>query len=345
MSVQICSLEPQRHTAWDAFVQDHPHGSPFHTIAWKKTIEEIFPYQAHYLVALSGDVIVGALPLFLVKNLILGRVLMSTPFAVYGGVLADSDEVRAAMAEAVRALGSTLKADRVELRNSYPEQCLGFSPVARYVTYTGPVGPDEEAVLTSIPRKTRRIVRKSLEQPFTVRVQTEDFSAFEHLYSSNLRRLGTPAFPPKYFAALLRNFKNSADIREILLEGKPVAAALSFYFRDQVLPYYGASDERYNREAPSTFMYYDLMRWGGQNGFAMFDFGRSKVESASGHFKSHWGLVERTLPYEMLLLKGQLAAPNHSPTNPIYQWPIKIWRSLPLPVTRAIGPQVLKFFP
>ncbi len=177
-----------------------------------------------------------------------------------------------------------------------------------------------------------------------MRIQTEDFGAFEHLYSSNLRRLGTPAFPPRYFAALLRNFKGSIDIREILLEGKLVAAALNFYFRDQVLPYYGAADERYNREAPSTFMYYDLMRWGSKNGFKTFDFGRSKIESGSGHFKSHWGLTERPLPYEMLLLKGQ-TPPNNTPTNPIYRVPIRVWRSLPLPMTRAIGPQVLKFFP
>jgi len=215
MSVQVCSVQPHDFAAWDAFVQSHPCGSPFHLIAWKKTIEEIFPYRAHYLMAVRDGVIAGVVPLFFAKNLVVGRALISSPFAVYGGVLADTDEVRAALSEALQNLGRSLDADRVELRNFHPEQCLGFCSVVRHVTFTGPIGPNEEAVLTSIPRKTRRIVRKSLEQPFTVRVQTEDFGAFEHLYSSNLRRLGTPAFPPRYFAALLRNFKGSIDIREI----------------------------------------------------------------------------------------------------------------------------------
>jgi hypothetical protein len=30
-----------------------------------------------------------------------------------------------------------------------------------------------------------------------------------------------------------------SDIREVVLDGKVVAAMFSFYFRDQVIPYYG----------------------------------------------------------------------------------------------------------
>jgi len=67
----------------------------------------------------------------------------------------------------------------------------------------------------------------------------------------------------------------------------------SFYFRDQAIPYYGASDPQYNAAQPNNFMYYDLMRWGGQNGYTVFDFGRSKRvrdRTTSNHIGAWWNV-------------------------------------------------------
>jgi FemAB-related protein (PEP-CTERM system-associated) len=231
------------------------------------------------------------------------------------------------------------------LRNGYPEQCAGFTPVSRYVTFTQEVGPDEEAVLDSIPRKTRRMVRKALAEDFSVRGQTTAFDMFETLYAKSLRRLGTPCFPRRYFELLIQNFGNGVDIREMLLRGEAVAAVLTFRFRDQVLPYYGASDPAFNAYAPNNFMYYDLMRWAGANGYRVFDFGRSKKNVGGSYdFKAHWGMVERELPYEMLLIKRK-ELPNFSPANPRFRLPIKIWQHLPLAVTRVVGPRILRLVP
>src|SRR5262249_55429949 len=133
-----------------------------------------------------------------------------------------------------------------DVRNKQGAQHLGFTPISRYVTFTQTIGPDEAQMLQSIPRKTRYMVRKALQQPFSTRVQTTEFLAFEALYSQNLRKLGTPSFPSVHFQALLRNFAGQIDIREVIYEDRVVAAVLSFYFRDCVLPYYGASDPRYN---------------------------------------------------------------------------------------------------
>lgn len=342
--VNVRHFEPPDATAWDEFVQAHPYGSPFHLMAWKKTIEETYGFLPVYLVASSGDSIRGVLPLFLVRNWLVGSALISSPFAVYGGVLADSPESLKAFGDAVVNMGQSLGVGHVELRNAWPEQSLGFSPVARYVTFTGPIAQGEEAILQSIPRKTRRIVRRSLEQGYSAKIQNDDITVFFNLYSRNLRRLGTPSFPRNYFQALLRNFRHTVDLREVVLGGLPVASVLTFYFRDQVMPYYAGSDERYHDRAPVSFMYFDMMRWGAQRGFQIFDFGRSRIDSGSGSFKSHWGLIERPLPYEILLVKRK-SLPNHSPGNPVFRLPIKIWQHTPLPVTKLVGPHLLKLVP
>jgi FemAB-related protein (PEP-CTERM system-associated) len=330
--------------AWDAFVTGHPHGSPFHLTAWKTSIEQTFGYKPMYLVAADGDLIRGVLPLFLVKNWLMGKVLISTPFAVYGGILADSDEARQALAAQARDLGEQLQVKHVELRNAWEEQTTGLPRLNRYVTFVQDIGPDEAAILESIPRKTRAAVRKSLKSNLSTHRELSNPETFEDLYSSNLRKLGTPCFPRRHFQALLENFRGMTDIREVKLDGKSVAAVLSFYFRDQVLPYYGASDPRFNAVQPNNFMYFDLMRWGGQNGYHVFDFGRSKRVKGSYDFKAHWGMVERELPYEVMLIERK-ELPNFTPVNPLFRLPILCWQRLPLAVTRALGPWLVKFVP
>jgi len=328
---------------WDRFVLQHPHGSPFHLTAWKHSMERTFHYEPRYLAAVEGETVRGVLPLFLVRNLLIGKALISSPFAVYGGILAADEEAHRALAAEAAALARSVGAGYLELRNAWPQQCAGFAPVARYVTFVQRVGGDEAALLEAIPRKTRYMVRKALRHSFSTR-QTRDPAAFEDLYTRNLRRLGTPCFPRRHFTTLLEAFGQDIDIREVLLEGRVVAAVMSFYFRDQVLPYYGAADPRYNEFAPSNYMYFDLMRWAGSHGYTTYDFGRSKKETGAVDFKAHWGMEQRDLPYEVLLV-GTKELPNYSPKNPRFQGAIKIWQKMPLPLTRALGPFLIRLVP
>lgn len=329
---------------WDAFVEAHPQSSPFHLIAWKRTIEESFGYRACYLVARDAGRISAALPLFLVRNPLLGKALISSPFAVYGGILADSVQARDALYHEVRVLGKELKVDFIELRNAWPEQCAGTSNVSRYVTFTQQVARDEAALLESLPKKTRNMVRKSLKQPFRMEYNVRQVDRFDALHSRNMRRLGTPNFPRKYFASVLENFGERADVREVWLDGRVLAVSMNFYYRGEMHTYHAAADTRFNALGPNTFMYFDHLRWAGQHGYRIFDFGRSKRGTGTFDFKKHWNTEMRELPYEIVLVERK-SLPNFSPANPRFNAAIKVWQRLPLPVTRALSRFVFPLFP
>jgi FemAB-related protein (PEP-CTERM system-associated) len=259
-------------------------------------------------------------------------------------VLADSDETLAAFRTEIERLGREMNVDYVELRNAYPDQRLGFQHVSRYVTFTSDISRDETAILENIPRKTRRMVRRSLEHGLES-YEVRDLNGFEALYHASLRRLGTPSFPSAHFTNLSRHFGKSVSVREVRSGDKVIASVFVFYFRDQVLPYYGASDGDFHHLAPNNFMYFDLMRWAGASGYRIFDFGRSKKNvSGSYDFKSHWGMVERELPYEMLLVHRK-EVPHISPANPVFDLPRKIWGRMPLTLTKAVGPYVVRMVP
>src|SRR6202000_3086534 len=98
-------------------------------------------------------------PLFLVENFVTGRVLISTPFAVYGGILAETPEAHAALASHVQQHAACRGVQYLELRNSHESQRSGFNPVARYATFTKAVQPaSKDDLIKSLPSKTRNLV-------------------------------------------------------------------------------------------------------------------------------------------------------------------------------------------
>ena len=344
MAISIERAEGAQEPEWDNFVRDHPRGTPFHLTAWKRVIEETFDYEPRYLCARDKGKIRGLLPLFLVDTVLTGKVLISSPFAVYGGVLADCDEVREAFGAELRRLAEAENVQYAELRNSWPEQCLGFTPVDRYATFTQPVSPvSGEDLLASVSKKTRNMVRKSLKSPFSTR-ETTSLDHFYRLLANNYRRLGTPVFPRQFFERMCRYFGPVVDLREILLDGEVAAAALNFHFRGSMHTYYAASDPAFLAQAPNNYMYFEFLRWAGQQGYSEFDFGRSKKETGTFEFKRHWGTVMRELPYEVLLVRRK-DPPNFSPKNPKFDLAIKVWQRLPVGITRMLGPRLIRLFP
>lgn len=344
MSCQVRFLTSADETRWNDFVLAHPLGTPFHLTHWRDCIQATFGYEPRCLLAEQEDGVRGVLPLFVVRTPLAGKILLSSPFAVYGGILADSAEAAGALQRRLEELAREERVEYAELRNAWPQQCAGYHPVRRYVTFTQELKGTEEELLQSIPRKTRAAIRKSLQCGLESRC-TRSLDAFCRLYLANLRRLGTPAFPRRHFENLMERFGEACFVLEVLAEGRPVAAVLTFRFRDQVLPYYGASDPRFHALQPNNFMYWDLMRRGLREGMRLFDFGRSKIEkSGSFDFKSHWGMTMRELPYEVLLVRRR-EPPDLSPNNPRFELFIRLWRRLPLWLTNRLGPPLVKWVP
>jgi FemAB-related protein (PEP-CTERM system-associated) len=164
---------------------------------------------------------------------------------------------------------------------------------------------------------------------------------FFSAYSDSVHRLGTPVFARKYFDILREVFHQESEILTITHQDRLVASVLSFYFRDEVLPYYGGGTKLARELAGNDFMYWEVTRRACKKGIKTFDFGRSKKGTGSHDFKRNWGFEPTPLAYEYKLVRGK-AVPDHNPLNPKYRLFISMWQRLPLPLANLIGPYVVK---
>jgi FemAB-related protein (PEP-CTERM system-associated) len=341
MTIAVREAKAADARRWDDYVRAAPQATFFHLWGWRTAIEEAYGHDCPYLLAQDEGRVVGVLPLVRIRSVLFGHALTSTAFAVYGGPVGDTPEVIEALAGHATALADLIHADHLEFR-SLEKTGLGWpSKDETYATFRRPIAADPEANLKAIPRKQRAVVRKAIDHGLRGEID-EELDRFFGQYSTSVRNLGTPVFPKRWFAALRKAFGEDCDILTITDGGAPVSSVLNFYFRDQVLPYYGGGGLEARRVGANDFMYYDLMCRAGARGCTLFDFGRSKVGSGAFAFKRNFGFEPEPLHYEYYLRRGD-RLPDASPNNPKYQAMIALWSRLPLGVANRLGPLVSRY--
>ena len=326
--------------AWDEFVATCPAATFFHLSGWHGIIEDVFRHRCHYLLAEREGAITGVLPLAEVSSRLFGHACVSLPFAVYGGPAASDAESARLLIDAAVELAASRRVDHLELRNRFAHN-PGWPTQALYVTFRREILPDIDANMQAIPRKQRAMVRKGIKNGLVGEIDagTELFFA---LYADNVHRHGTPPFPRRYFARLKETFGDACEVLIVRdAGGMPVSGVMSFYFRDEVLPYYAGDTTAARDLAANDFKYWDLMRRGCERGLRVFDYGRSKRDTGSFDFKKNWGFEPAPLAYEYRLFRGD-AIPQHNPLNPKYRALIAVWRRLPRPVVNALGPMLVR---
>jgi FemAB-related protein (PEP-CTERM system-associated) len=324
-----------------AFVANCADATAFHRPEWLRAVERSCGHDTHVLIAEIAREIVAMLPLNAVHSPLFGRALMSTGFAVDGGVIGDPGQAQA-LADAAIRLAARLSCPSVELRGGPLPTGPGWHhKTDSHAGFVMPLAADDDAQLTAIPRKQRAEVRKGLAHamPLQIGRSAADRAMHYAVYAESVRNLGTPVFPRALFDAVLDGFGDDADILTVRDGDRPVASVLSLYHRGAVMPYWGGGIADARRLRANDVMYHALMCHARARGCDRFDFGRSKTDSGAYHFKRNWGFVPQPLAYAQWSADG-VAPRDVNPLSPRYRAKIALWQKLPLAVANRLGPLI-----
>lgn len=336
----INMLDQTRFNDWDSYITSSENSTFFHMSGWKKIVEDALGHDVHYYYYEQEGKIKGVLPLTHVKSMLFGNALISSAFCVYGGIVADNQQIFDELDQFACQLADKLGVDYLEFR--YKSVQVQDRPRKQlYVTFRKDMYEDVERNMQSIPRKQRAMIRYGIEVGLTSQVDL-DVDDFYFLYSQSVRNLGTPVLPKKYFQVLKDVFGDNCEILTVKdRDGNSISSVMSFYFKDEILPYYGGGGPLARQLKANDFMYWEVMKRAVNRGVKIFDFGRSKEGTGSYRFKKHWGFEPQALSYEYYLVKTD-NIPDVNPLNPKYQYFIAAWKKLPLVVSQVVGPFLAK---
>lgn len=322
---------------WDDFVSSHDDATCFHLYGWRKPLEEVLKYETRYFGAMRGSVLVGILPVALVVSKLFGVALVSLPFCSYGGAVSDDPAIIDLLNQTARQFATERFAGYFESRVVGNE--LSDTKDKTYFTFRKPI-PDGPAEMTFMPSKRRNMVRKAVNAGLSWDV-SRDVDRFFHLYAENARAHGTPALPKKFFAVLLDELGESADILFVKDKtGHSISCIMSFFDKGVVHAGFAGEVQVARELAANDFKYWSLYQFAKQRDCKTFDLGRSKINTGSFDFKKLWGLSASPISQDFWLI-SKLEKPSNNPNNPKFALAIKVWAKLPRFVVDRLGPAII----
>jgi FemAB-related protein (PEP-CTERM system-associated) len=343
VGLHVIGLE-QVKREWDAFVGASDVACLYHDARWKEVIGETFGHRCHYLAAREACTLQGVLPLVEIRSLLFGRFLVSLPFVTYGGLAATSPQAASALAEAAVQLARQLGASHVELR----QRCdvpLSWPARRHKVGLTVRLPAQLEDAWTALSSRLRGKIRKARRSGAAFCVfGPEGAAGFYSVFCRNMRDLGTPVYPFRLFLNIGRRFGPAVRVFQVLLHGRPVAAAFGLQDRCVIRLPWICSDYRSAKTYVNEFLYWSVIEWASRHGFTAVDLGRSTAGGGNYRFKKQFNAEEEPAPWYFWAPEGRRPR-ELSPDNPRFRWAIRLWSRLPLAVTNTVGPLLVRSLP
>ncbi len=297
------------------------------------------------LEAAEGDDIRGLLPLVFLKSPLFGRFLVGLSYLNYGGVISSDDETARLLIDRAVELADELDVRHLELRHerSVDHPRLIARPGLKvHMRLALPRTGDE--LWKQLGTKVRNQIRKGEKNGFSVHWGGAELLAdFYAVFSRNMRDLGTPVFPQKLFAAIAGQFPDRAEFCVVRQGTQPLAAALLLHGWGTTEVPSASSLREFNSTCVNMLMYWHLLQRAIERGQETFDFGRSSPDGPTHKFKAQWGALPAPAEWQYYVRSGDVSAMR--PDNPRYERMIRVWKRLPVWLTRRLGPMIVRGIP
>lgn len=321
-----------------------------HDPAWLDILRQSLHHKTSTLLDWRGKRLAGALPLALTRSPLFGKHLVSLPYANRAGLLTADTESGHALIEHASRLAEEYDARYLELRHhgelfNSPQFTHCRSEKHRMVL---DLPETAEQLWASLKAKVRNQVRKGEQGGLSIRFGGEQLlPGFYNVFATNMRDLGTPVYPRKLFRAMLHHLGERCEIALVTLEAIPIAGAILVHDRvgEQAITQVPSASclRQFNDLCANMWMYHQLLDRAIARGASQFDFGRSSEGSGTYRFKKQWGAKPQPTPWQVVLRRGSLN--DARPDDPRNRKRIEQWQKLPVWVTKAIGPTIVRGIP
>ena len=158
-----------------------------------------------------------------------------------------------------------------------------------------------------------------------------------------MRDLGSPVHSKKLMQAVLEEFPEKSKIVMVYKDDIPLACSLIVGFKGTLANPWASALREYSRFSPNMLLYWSMLEYASDNGYTLFDFGRSSPDEGTYKFKEQWGAKPTTLHWHYISLGGGKVNDNKTTAKSKYGNAIRYWQKLPVPVTKIIGPRIRKY--
>ncbi len=336
-------VNPLEEAEWDARLTTCPSASFFHTTAWARVLQSSYGYTPVYFILSEGGSLRSLLPMMEVNSWLTGRRGISLPFTDDSEpVGSDVDSLSRVFQEAMR-YAEERDWKYLECRGGktlLPDMLASTSFYGHQLNLIG----GEEVLFAKMKGTARSAIRKAEKSDVQLEISQslETIRIFYGLLCKTRKRHGVPPQPWSFFQNIHTHvlLQNKGFVVLARHQQAPIAAAIFFHFGGKAIYKYSASDETFKHLPANNLVMWEAIKWYAQHGFEQLDFGRTSLENEGlRKFKLAWGTEERMIEYVKYDRRQHRFVTARDESS---GWHNRVFRALPLPLSRFIGAVLYK---
>lgn len=336
-------ISEKERKAWDDFVMGNPSSIAWQSYGWSDVVRRHYGLEFYPLAVFEGSRICGILPLYHMRGLTGKDALVSVPYAVAGGILADEPDVRDALLGRAVQISRSYGSCRITLKQ-YKFRCEGDlrtdeNYYNRELTLTNSAGD----LWKRISELNRERVTTAMKLGAVLEYPSRDSGTFHKLLMLHLHRRGIPCVSKRWIDDLLAFEMYS--IAMLKRGGSIVAATMVKEFKDTIsFPFTCCAADNDVTALPVYALYWNLIEHFASNGKSIFHSGRIPVSDETDGYRLGWGGTKYQYFYQYhpnSATRTEYATRRGRKRAVIEQ----CWKRLPLSVAGVMGPRIVKHFP
>jgi len=330
---------------WDAFVTAFPAASLYHLSGWPELAWEVFGHRALYVESRDpSGALLGILPVIRQRSRLLGNFATSLAFCNYGGPLAADPHVAAQLMRAAAQAAEALGCRYLEFRDTQP-RLVEWPRRTDKITLQLELPATFELLAKRLGTKLRAQVKRAERERISCRTGSiELLDDFYAVFAENMRDLGTPVYPRRFFRAILERFAAYCQLVVIDREREPAAAAFLTFWRGRAEVPWACCRAQAKPLGLNMKLYWELLALAVDRGCTLFDFGRSTLDSGTYRFKRQWGAEPQALywyRWERFVGPQRPEASAHgAERGKAMRLATAVWQRLPLGIANRLGPLI-----
>jgi hypothetical protein len=330
-------VNPLAHPDWNNALFSCLGASFFHTSTWTRVLQMSYHYKPLYL-TMERNGKMAILPTMEVNSPLTGKRGVSLPFTDYCEPIVSDDEQFEEIFNYVTDYGKKNGWRYIEIRGGQ-EFLDKHEPSECYFGHTLDLTEGVKKIFSNFRDSTKRNIKRAEKEGVNCLI-ANSLNAVDEFYRLNSltrRDHGLPPQPYYFFKKVYEEImsKRMGFISLARHKGTAIAGNVYFYFGENVIFKYGASDKIYHDLRPNNLVMWKAIKWCCEKGHKNFCFGKTETDNDGlRQYKSGWGTKEHIIKYfKYDFLKDSFV--KDPPQMSAFQH--KIFNKLPLPISSAIG--------
>lgn len=334
--IDFVKLNEYNTSEWNNYVQKQADGEVFHLAEWSGILKKTYNYQPFYYLLRENSEIRGVLPLIHQKGFLKNNIVTPPSGLLLTDPVKHSREVYNFIVEIQNQTGS----DDFILYNKY-QLTNSLKVINDNVRIVKNLPLTVEGLERDIGKKRRWGVKKAIENGLHHEVLNpgkKELNIFYKIYAHNYRDLGTPVNAKKFFQNQLDELTENIRMLIVRKGDVPICVKWLILYKNTILSSESATLRGYFPLRINDYQFYHAMKFAIENGYHIYNMGRSQRYTGTFDFKKSWGDLQiEDYPVYRTILKSGISERKDK-----FRSVMNIWKKTPVGITNFLGPLIRK---